>query len=142
MKPKITEKQTNVRNSPAIRAVHTKPGSSDLSVRQKSVDLHNPDSSNFICAKKEADAKQMVNNVYNNVHETSDKIMNTVNSLGQSKINCRLCDKDITGKECQLLYDHEENVETRLGRKINIIINSTVSAHLYYLYTFFKITLL
>lgn len=46
------------------------------------------------------------------------------------KIHCRLCDRDITGQACQLLYDYSENMETRLGRKINIILNSTVSIYL------------
>lgn len=43
------------------------------------------------------------------------------------KIHCRLCDRDITGQQCQLLYDYKENAETRLGRKFNIILNSSVS---------------
>lgn len=43
------------------------------------------------------------------------------------KIHCRLCDRNITGQPCQLLFDHKENAETRLGRKFNIILNSSVS---------------
>ncbi|KAL0268516.1 UNVERIFIED_CONTAM: hypothetical protein PYX00_010431 [Menopon gallinae] len=126
MRPKRTDKQPNViKNTPASRVAPSKPASSDVTLRRKSVDINNPDNSKLVYVKKEAEEKQVLKKTCNEEQETADNVMTVVNSVGQSKINCRLCDKDITGKECQLLYDQEENVETRLGRKINIIINST-----------------
>lgn len=44
------------------------------------------------------------------------------------RLNCRLCYDDLTDKNGLLLYDYNENVETKLGRKLNIILNSTVSS--------------
>mgnify|MGYP007016992069 CR=1 FL=1 len=47
------------------------------------------------------------------------------------KISCRLCDEDIRNKNGYLLYDYNDNAETRIGRKLNIILHSNVSHHFF-----------
>lgn len=49
-------------------------------------------------------------------------------------MNCRLCDKNLTGKNGRLLYDYDDNIETKLGRKINTILNTSVSKSCTYIF--------